>query len=363
MVQSARISVIIAVYNTSFYLRKCLDSVCGQTYTNLEIICVDDGSTDDSAKILAEYAARDTRIHIIHQHNQGLSAARNAGLDQASGEFVTGIDSDDWIEPDTYEAALRLMDRDIDMVVFGTRICGHISEREREVLTTHHRLHYKGSQEVTPQLIMDTNVSWWNKIWRRDFIKSHGLRFHRGLLYEDGGFFFEATPYMHKIAYLPEEKYNYFQREGSIMNQDKRNSMRGMDFLKIADKVLEYYRDKGLPKGMERMEEAVFSYSWICSLVHLPPQAWRQAADLGNELVRKYNLHHKFPDSCPIWEAYIPSLPWYLNPFVAKKRNKVVFRFCYIPVFSCKYRCNGAVYRLLGIPVLRKKIYHLPQFS
>lgn len=91
------ISVIIPVYNVEKYLRRCLDSVIAQTYQKLEIICVDDGSIDDSGKICDQYAVRDARIKVIHQENQGLSAARNRGIDAADGEYIAFVDSDDYI--------------------------------------------------------------------------------------------------------------------------------------------------------------------------------------------------------------------------------------------------------------------------
>ena len=97
------ISVIIPVYNVEKYLRRCLDSVIAQTYQNLEIICVDDGSIDDSGKICDQYAVRDARIKVIHQENQGLSAARNRGLDAAEGEYIAFVDSDDYILEDMYK--------------------------------------------------------------------------------------------------------------------------------------------------------------------------------------------------------------------------------------------------------------------
>ncbi|WP_416145204.1 glycosyltransferase family 2 protein [Planococcus koreensis] len=106
---SETISVIVPVYNVQEYLPKCLDSVIGQTYENLEILLVNDGSTDESAEICDRYARMDGRIHVIHQENQGLAAARNAGLEAAAGMYIGFVDSDDWIDLDMYEFLYRLM--------------------------------------------------------------------------------------------------------------------------------------------------------------------------------------------------------------------------------------------------------------
>ncbi len=111
------ISVIIAVYNPGKYLRPCLDSIVGQTYTNLEIILVDDGSTDDSLAICKEYAEKDSRVIVYHKENSGVSATRNQGIRLAHGDYYSFIDSDDWLEKDTYEYLLGLMlKHDVDIV-------------------------------------------------------------------------------------------------------------------------------------------------------------------------------------------------------------------------------------------------------
>ena len=114
------ISVIVPVYNVAEYLSRCVDSILAQSYENLQIILVDDGSTDDSGKICEEYAKKDARIQVIHQNNGGLSSARNAGLDLASGEYIGFVDSDDWIEPEMYAEMLARMEKyDAQLVCAG----------------------------------------------------------------------------------------------------------------------------------------------------------------------------------------------------------------------------------------------------
>lgn len=98
MSKETKFSVILPIFNTEKYLKACLDSIINQTYKNLEIICVDDGSTDGSLKILEEYSSKDSRIKIINQQNQGVSAARNVGIDNATGDYVSFVDPDDWVE-------------------------------------------------------------------------------------------------------------------------------------------------------------------------------------------------------------------------------------------------------------------------
>ena len=116
-----KISVIVPIYNTEKYLKRCFDSILSSTYENLEVILVDDGSPDNSGKICDEYAARDSRIRVIHKKNGGLSSARNAGLDIATGDYVTFVDSDDYIASDIYEKLVACMIDGVDitkMVMF-----------------------------------------------------------------------------------------------------------------------------------------------------------------------------------------------------------------------------------------------------
>ena len=120
-----KISVIIPVYNTAPYLKRCLDSVLGSTYRNLEVICVNDGSTDESLSILEHYQELDDRIVVINQNNRGLSAARNTGMAKATGEFLSFVDSDDWVHPQMFELLRNAMDEDVTMAACANKEVYH----------------------------------------------------------------------------------------------------------------------------------------------------------------------------------------------------------------------------------------------
>jgi len=133
------VSVLVAIYNVEKYLPQCIDSIISQTYHNLEIILVDDGSTDNSGKICDEYAAKDSRVKVIHKLNGGLVSARNAGLDVATGEYVGFVDGDDWIEPQTYQTALELLQQyQVDLVKWGNN---RVIDKN---ITPIHSLHTRG---------------------------------------------------------------------------------------------------------------------------------------------------------------------------------------------------------------------------
>ena len=128
------ISIILPIYNTEDYLNKCLDSIVLQTYQDWELIAVDDGSTDKSGEILDEYAARDSRIHVIHQENGGESHARNVALRIAKGEYIAFVDCDDWLEPRMYELMLHVIEsQELDLIAAGWFKDNEIVLNEKEV--------------------------------------------------------------------------------------------------------------------------------------------------------------------------------------------------------------------------------------
>ena len=136
------ISVIIPVYNSELYLKECLDSVINQTYKKIEIICVDDGSTDHSLDILNFYQKKDSRIKVFTQENSGPSAARNKALDMAKGDYISFVDSDDFLKPDTYSTLIEYatQERSWDLIIFGGNIVGERNTYFEEKLSTEYRV-------------------------------------------------------------------------------------------------------------------------------------------------------------------------------------------------------------------------------
>ncbi len=184
------VSVIIPVYNVEKYLPKCLDSVVGQSYRNLEIICINDGSPDNSAEILEYYAKKDSRIKIITQKNEGLSGARNTGINAATGDYIIFLDSDDWIDPDTVENAVSVAekngsdvvmwgyvrefaDKSLEKKIFdGDKIFGKNECRE-----LHRRLAGLTGAELASPENTDAIVTAWSKLYKTDIIKENLLEF------------------------------------------------------------------------------------------------------------------------------------------------------------------------------------------
>lgn len=167
------ISVIVPIYNVEKYLRKCIDSIINQTYENLEIICVDDGSTDNSGKICDEYAKQDVRIKVIHKLNGGLSDARNVGVKSANGQYITFVDGDDWIDSDYY------MNMSENMVNCNILICGYksVDEHGKEIgLCAFEEnlinLNYDETGNAIEKLMYNSALGFvWNKLYKAELVK------------------------------------------------------------------------------------------------------------------------------------------------------------------------------------------------
>lgn len=213
-----KVSVIIPVYNVEKYLRKCLDSVINQTYTNLEIICVDDGSPDNSGAILDEYSHKDSRIIVIHQENAGVSAARNRGLDIATGEYITFVDSDDWLEPECYELAVAefLKDPEIDLVNYGCNIINERNCSEDEYKNMDNWLNYpfSGKRVLTAQLSQRLTSNLWGWFFKSKAITS---RFKDYKYAEDMLFFFETLINIQYFYFIKAKLYNYVLNPNSAL--------------------------------------------------------------------------------------------------------------------------------------------------
>lgn len=219
------ISVIVPIYKVEEYLSRCVDSIINQTYKNLEIILVDDGSPDNCSKICDDYAKVDSRIKVIHKKNGGLSDARNAGMKVATGEYISFIDSDDWIDLETYSLTLE------KMLETGSQIGAfNIISVTDEPFSPNLSDEYEviDSQKAIENTIDDINVKTvaWNKIYSKSILK--GLSFRKGKLNEDEFFTFYALDKANKIVYLYRQCYYYYQRSTSIMG---RYNTRRLDML------------------------------------------------------------------------------------------------------------------------------------
>lgn len=215
-----KISVIIPIYNVEPYLRECLDSVINQTFRDLEIICVNDGSTDGSAAILEDYAAKDSRIKVITKENGGLNTARNAGLDNVSGEYFAIVDSDDWLDVTAYEKAYsRAKESGADMTLFYFTLVDFPNKKDVAISD------FPKETEDQTEKIQHVGNTWsvcWCYLWKTDFVKKNNLRFYNELQTStEITFTFKAALLADKIAIVPERLYYYRFRSTSLTGNTK----------------------------------------------------------------------------------------------------------------------------------------------
>lgn len=213
------LSIIVPVYDVERYLPKCMDSILAQTFTDFELILVDDGSPDNCPALCDAAAAKDARIRVIHQKNGGLSAARNAGLDAARGAWIGFVDSDDYIAPEMYEAmyhAVQSTGADLALCDYA-----EVDEAGAPCQSMHIRLEKKDFtgrdllKNATDSMIQPA----WNKLFRRDVFAQ--LRYPEGKLNEDLFLIPEICLNTQKAVVVPKALYYYVQRGGSIMNGNK----------------------------------------------------------------------------------------------------------------------------------------------
>ncbi len=258
-------SIIIPVYNVASYLRQCLDSVLNQTFDDWEAICVNDGSTDGSAAILDEYAATDGRFRIITQSNGGLSAARNAGLKIAQGEYVLFLDSDDWLEHialQTLNEELRMKNEELepsgcsghfsvlnfsspDVLCFGGRryIEATNSYNPADMLTT--KTYATGMDYYYENALAHRDFAFVCvvlRVYKRTFLLENGLKFKEGIYHEDNLFTPIACYYATDVHVIDACLYNYRVRANSITTTF--NLKRLQDFMRVANELATFFIPK-----------------------------------------------------------------------------------------------------------------------
>lgn len=217
-----KISVIIPIYNAEYFLRRCIDSILAQTFSDFEILLIDDGSSDASGKICDEYAAKDNRVRAFHKKNSGPSAARNEGLDNATGQYVFFVDADDYLsESHLYNYSLWM--ENYDIVYQGYRLFDEESNAtlERKAIDKE-GVGVRQTMDVLCEIFVYGGLfgPTWSKIFRRSYIEEHGMRFDENLrIREDEIFTFEYCKHVKSIKSLETFTYNYQKTPSSLMRQ------------------------------------------------------------------------------------------------------------------------------------------------
>ncbi len=209
------ISIIMPVYNSGAFLQKTLSSLLNQTFKDIEVICINDGSKDNSLQILQEFREKDPRIIVFDQPNSGPAAARNNGLKNMTGKYVMFCDSDDWYEPTMCEKMHDAMENnDIDFAMCDANIVDEIEGLDRGDSLSYYKLPFVGYKKFKNyRKKLKINAILWNKIFKKEVIDEYNISFPDGCFHDDDAFIFQYLVPSHSAIFLTDKLYNYFRRE------------------------------------------------------------------------------------------------------------------------------------------------------
>lgn len=348
------ISIIVPIYNTEKYLVRCLDSLINQTYKNIEILCINDGSTDNSLNILNEYATKDKRIIVINQTNSGAATARNNGLDNATGQFLMFCDSDDYYEPDMCQKMINaILSYNVDLVMCD---CKYIKEEYFTTTRTqkdikYHNLKLIGFHSINKNNYDIINVILWNKIFKTSLVEKYHISFPDVYEHDDASFILKYLAISSSYYGLNEILYNYnISNPNSLMeNLYRKNNQNHFDFLyAYNDVTLFMLKTPIIPKEITKKYKEIY-----INII----KYWGSFLDNSNKIqmfsiLQKQLLNITFFDDITLIKAIKNG-----DTKLALKLLKIKPKYSFIEkIFSLKNDNNHKVICILGTKIkIRKK--------
>lgn len=266
------LTIIIPIFNSSATLEKCLDSLLLQITDKVEIICVNDGSTDHSERIIESYLKKNSNFSYVSQVNKGLSAARNAGIKEASGKYITFLDADDTFVENAVEKILEVISEDCcDLLGWGTFVNYFAWENLKESDNEYFKIRYGRNQVVKPEMFNLVNVAAWNKAFRKDIVSNHNISFPVGLWYEDAAFFWIYLSCCKTVSFIPDKLTIYNRFPSSIMSETfQRKTLKVLDHLRVAEHVYERLCEMSSLRGLEYEFQKFLLNNFIQTIKYLP---------------------------------------------------------------------------------------------
>lgn len=288
-----KLSVIVPVYNVEKYLKECINSIINQTLKDIEIICVNDGSTDNSLKILEELSQLDNRIKIINKENGGLASARNAGMKVASGEYYTFIDSDDFIDTNAYETVINKKS-EADIICFGIQVFGNENSTQKKYDDTYYKIKYNGLQKLTDDIIFNTDVSACNKVFKSDIINKNNITFPDGLNNEDAEFYCKYMSCATTAYFIDKYFYHYRRTNNSIMSDLYKGSPKAIHHLYILKNIFEFWENNNyLTKHINLFSKIFISFldfAYRNSTTDMKKEVLKVANEYAKTFDKKLNI-------------------------------------------------------------------------
>lgn len=241
-------SVIVPVYNVEDYLAECLDSLINQTFGDIEIICVDDGSTDDSLNILEHYQYLDNRIRIVNKENGGLSFARNSGMKVAKGKYILFVDPDDYISTTTIEECFSNAEKNNSDVVVFDFVWKNLNDSKFSIMTIENfgktcENNPFNKDMMGPLVYKEIPVSVWTKFYRKNFLLENNITFYEDMVFEDVPYWASIFVNAEKFTYLKEPLYFYRKDRAGAITSNRGKEI--FDVFKAYERVEKTFKDKG----------------------------------------------------------------------------------------------------------------------
>lgn len=319
-----KVSVIVPVFNVEKYINTCIDSICFQTLSDIEIICVDDGSTDLSGRFLDEYINKDSRIKVLHRQNAGYGAAMNAGIAEATGEYIGIVESDDKIESDMFETLYKVAsENELDMVKSDCYYWLESVDYLRRIHFSHLDKDYDRVLTAADRnVFFDFFMNIWTGIYKKSFLDENEIRFHEspGASYQDNGFWMQTCLYAKRAMWLNKAFY-YYRQDNSTASVKSEGKMKAM--------TCEYEFLENLLK--KRGHEEYLPYCWSMKLFRLRGTYFRIADDMKLQFINqirkdyeKYKAHiryHRYIDS---WIREILSDPEIYTKKLSERKKGLI---------------------------------------
>jgi len=326
------LSIIIPTYNVEELLPCSLNSVMKQTVRNIEIIVIDDGSTDGSVKVAESFASRDPRIRVIKTPHQGVSAARNAGMEVACGEYIGFVDADDWVHPTMFEKLYkRAMQTESDIVISDISLCYGDGKREN---LRDQGLFYRNHRDVF-SIAESPEVLWcvgaWDKIYRRSLLENHGIVFPVGLFYEDHIFGYQALVKAKRIGMVWEQLYYYRKaRESSTTFKEKKDDGLKMQYVEIVRKTREFFINEG---DYDEFRDALLPVQFLFATFHFRNCRTKSSAREFFDALRSFLNDEDYASLAKVGRLGLEPVSFFANCLA---RNR--FQRCYYLMKFCTAR-------------------------
>lgn len=293
-----KVSVIVPVYNVEKYVGKCLETLVNQTLQDIEIIVVNDGSTDNSKQEIEKYLEKyGSKIKYFEKENGGLSDARNYGMKYATGDYIAFLDSDDYVDITIYEKMYNKAVQDNCDFIECDFVWKYDDKEVKDLGEVYEDKH---------EMLANARVVAWNKLIKKELINKANIEFPKGLRYEDVEFFYKLIPYIEKFGFVKEYLIYYIQRGNSIVNTQNE---RTKEIFQILDNVLKYYKEKGFYEEYKEELEYAYTRLVLCS-------SFLRIVKIKDKKIRKEQLEET-------WTNLNQNFPnWKHNQVLKKNKTK-----------------------------------------